>query len=61
MINFVVLMEKDGTAKYYRRLDEDEILFEIYKNGNLEVSHKISSRFLAPEILGLLRSEKEKG
>jgi len=70
MINFVVLMEKNGIARYYRRLDKNEILFEIYKDGNLEVSHRIDTKFLAPEILFslflapksiiFLKDEKEK-
>jgi len=70
MINFVVLMEKNGIARYYRRLDRNEILFEIYKDGNLEVSHRIDTKFLAPEILFslflapksiiFLKDEKEK-
>lgn len=70
MINFVVLMEKNGIARYYRRLDGNEILFEIYRDGNLEVSHRIDTRFLAPEILFslflaprsiiFLKNEKEK-
>ena len=70
MINFVVLMEKNGIARYYRRLDKNEILFEIYKDGNLEVSHRVDTKFLAPEILFslflapksiiFLKDEKEK-
>ena len=70
MINFVVLMEKGGIARYYRRLDENEVLFEIYKDGDLEVCHRISAKFLAPEILNslflapksiiFLENEKEK-
>jgi len=61
MINFVVLMERNGIARYYRRLDENEILFEIYKNGNLEISHRLSTKFLAPEILFSLRNEEKEG
>ena len=63
-------MEKGGIARYYRRLDKNEILFEIYKDGNLEVSHRIDTKFLAPEILFslflapksiiFLKDEKEK-
>ena len=60
MINFVVLMEKNGIARYYRRLDKNEILFEIYKDGNLEVSHRLSTKFLASEILNSLGNEEEK-
>ncbi len=70
MINFVVLMEKDGIARYYRQLDGNEILFEIYRDGDLEVSHRIDTKFLAPEILFslflapknvvFLKDEKEK-
>jgi len=60
MINFVVLMEKGGIARYYRRLDENEILFEIYKDGNLEVCHRLNAEFLPPEILFLLKNEEEK-
>ena len=59
-LNFVVLMEKNGIARYYRRLNEHEILFEIYKDGNLEVSHRIDTKFLIPEILFFLKNEKEK-
>jgi len=53
-------MEKGGIARYYRRLDENEILFEIYKDGDLEVCHRISAKFLAPEILNSLGNEEEK-
>jgi len=60
MINFVVLMEKNGIARYYRRLDENEILFEIYKDGDLEISHRLSTKFLAPKILNSLGNEEEK-
>ena len=59
-LNFVVLMEKNEIARYYRRLNEHEILFEIYKDGNLEVSHRINTKFLVPEVLFFLENEKEK-
>jgi len=53
-------MERDGIARYYRRLDENEVLFEIYKDGNLEVCHRISAKFLVSEILNSLGNEEEK-